>query len=115
MDQKSKPINIYGALAISILVTVAIIILIVSLGWLFEAVIGHVDETAGLFIALPVIVMFILLPVLLAGKYGWQTVVATIILQSLLLPLAMILTVLVTSGFPDSDSSDRYTPLSIYE
>src|SRR5690606_20127876 len=85
--REEKPvqrINFYAALGIAILTMIILTGLIVllmltsgSLDYQYQQPVGMSGFIAGMAI-------FLALPVLLASKYGWRTIVATVLTQSLL-------------------------------
>lgn len=106
--REEKPvqrINFYAALGIAILTVLLLagfsfFVLVTSGGLSYEF--QQMTSQSGMLAALA---LFFTLPVLIANKYGWRTVVTTILVQSLLIFFVTVILSLVVSN---GDQPDPY-------
>ena len=110
--QNNKKINFYAALAISIIVTILIAGVVFFVGVLssqFNA--NSYDSDFGALVVASAILLittlFLGLPVLLSSRYGWKTVIVTIIFQSIMVFFAVTV-IAATNMTGQPDPSPQY-------
>ncbi len=91
MQNNSQPINFYAALAIGIIVTIIISVVVFVAGLIVAGLSNTINGTndwAPLVATATILVMVMLffgLTTLLTSRYGWKTIIMTLIFQSIFL------------------------------
>lgn len=106
------PINRYAAAAVSLIVTILSIaftfLSIVISQQLDYSVTGIIFMTGFLVVA----TIYLVLPILLNGKYGWKTILTTYLLQSVLLFFASLLLVAIFGATKDNSPYEGAVPVN---
>jgi hypothetical protein len=108
--QNNKKINFYAALAVSIIVTIVIAGVVFFVAMLSSQLnINTYDSDFGALIVTSAILListlFLGLPSLLTNRYGWKTIIVTIIFQSVMVFFAVTaIAAITTTNQPEQPS-----------
>lgn len=109
-----RSINFYASLAVSVIVSIIICASMFFVGWITSQIEDTISSSSAMsfFVftsaSLLFLTLFLALPAILNCKYGWKTVVVTILFQSIILFFGVTAISVITASNNPSTPEPRY-------